>query len=68
LGESRYIETLKERILVFDGAMGSSVQALGLSAADYGGPQLEGCIDHLVLSRPDVIHDLSRPTRSVPTA
>ncbi|NIN72139.1 MAG: methionine synthase [Gemmatimonadetes bacterium] len=58
MGESRYIETLRERVLVFDGAMGSSVQALGLSAADYGGPQLEGCIDHLVLSRPDVIHDL----------
>jgi 5-methyltetrahydrofolate--homocysteine methyltransferase len=58
VGGSGFIETLRERILVFDGAMGSSVQALGLSAADYGGPQLEGCIDHLVLSRPDVIRDL----------
>jgi 5-methyltetrahydrofolate--homocysteine methyltransferase len=56
--ESGYLETLKERIVVFDGAMGSSVQALGLSADDYGGPKLEGCIDHLVLSRPDVIRDL----------
>jgi 5-methyltetrahydrofolate--homocysteine methyltransferase len=58
VGESGYLEALRERILVFDGAMGSNVQALGLSAADYGGPQLEGCIDHLVLSRPDVIGDL----------
>jgi 5-methyltetrahydrofolate--homocysteine methyltransferase len=57
VAESRYIATLKERILVFDGAMGTNVQALGLSAADYGGPELEGCIDHLVLSRPDVIRE-----------
>lgn len=55
MGESGYIEALRERILVFDGAMGSNVQALGLSAADYGGPQLEGCIDHLVLSRPALL-------------
>ena len=50
-----YLELLAERVLVFDGAMGTSIQALGLSAADFGGPALEGCNDHLSLTRPDVI-------------
>ena len=55
---SGYLEALKERILVYDGAMGTSVQALELSADDFGGPELEGCNDHLVLTRPDAIRDI----------
>ena len=46
---------LAERVLVLDGAMGTSIQALDLSAADFGGPDLEGCNEHLVLTRPDAI-------------
>ncbi|KPK66364.1 MAG: methionine synthase [Gemmatimonas sp. SG8_38_2] len=55
---SGYLEALKERVLVYDGAMGTSVQALELSADDFGGPELEGCNDHLVLTRPDAIRDI----------
>ncbi|NIR45514.1 MAG: dihydropteroate synthase, partial [Gemmatimonadetes bacterium] len=55
MSESRYLDVLKERVLVFDGAMGTSIQALELSADDFGGPELEGCNDGLVLSRPEVI-------------
>jgi 5-methyltetrahydrofolate--homocysteine methyltransferase len=58
LRESKYLETLKERILVYDGAMGTSVQAMNLSADDFGGPELEGCNDHLVLSKPDAIREI----------
>ncbi|HET9981961.1 MAG TPA: methionine synthase [Longimicrobiales bacterium] len=58
MGESRYLGLLRERVLVYDGAMGTSIQALGLGAADFGGPALEGCNDHLVLSRPDVIEEI----------
>ncbi len=58
MAESRYLETLKERILVFDGAMGTSIQSLDLSADDFGGPDLEGCNDHLVLTRPDVVREI----------
>ena len=50
-----YLDLLGERVLVFDGAMGTSIQALGLSAEDFGGPRLEGCNDHLSLSRPDAV-------------
>jgi 5-methyltetrahydrofolate--homocysteine methyltransferase len=52
---SRYLETLRERVLVFDGAMGTSLQAQNLTASDFGGESLDGCNDHLVLSRPDAV-------------
>jgi hypothetical protein len=55
---SAFLQTLGERILVFDGAMGTSVQTRDLSADDFGGPSLEGCNDYLVLSRPDVIREI----------
>ena len=56
--ESPYLALLRERVLVFDGAMGTNLQTLGLTAADFGGPGLEGCNDHLVLSRPDVVEQV----------
>jgi 5-methyltetrahydrofolate--homocysteine methyltransferase len=52
---SRYLHTLRERILIFDGAMGTSLQMQNLTAADFGGASLEGCNDHLVLSKPDAV-------------
>ncbi|MCI0436647.1 MAG: homocysteine S-methyltransferase family protein [Gemmatimonadetes bacterium] len=55
---STYLRVLESRILVFDGAMGTSIQKLGLSEADFGGPGLDGCNDHLVLSRPDAIESI----------
>ncbi|MCB0405963.1 MAG: methionine synthase [Bdellovibrionales bacterium] len=48
-------EQLKKRILVLDGAMGTAIQDLNLTAEDFGGPELEGCNEHLVLTRPEVI-------------
>ncbi|HEU5250288.1 MAG TPA: homocysteine S-methyltransferase family protein, partial [Thermoanaerobaculia bacterium] len=49
---------LADRILVIDGATGTGIQARDLSAADFGGPEYEGCNEHLVLTRPDVIRSL----------
>ncbi len=48
-------ELLAERILVLDGATGTWLQAQDLSAADFGGAELEGCNENLVLTRPDLI-------------
>jgi len=47
-----------DRILVFDGAMGTMIQARDLSAQDFGGPHLEGCNENLNLTRPDVIRTI----------
>jgi len=53
-------DLLAERILVLDGAMGTAIQARNLTADDFGGPQLEGCNENLVITRPDVILDIHR--------
>jgi 5-methyltetrahydrofolate--homocysteine methyltransferase len=53
-------ELLRERILIMDGAMGTMLQQANLTAADFGGPELEGCNENLVLSRPDVVLEIHR--------
>ena len=53
-------ELLRERILVLDGAMGTMLQQLNLTAADFGGAKLEGCNENLVLTRPDVVLGIHR--------
>jgi 5-methyltetrahydrofolate--homocysteine methyltransferase len=55
---SSYLAALGDRVLVFDGAMGTSIQRYNLSAADFGGERLEGCNDYLVITRPDVIGEI----------
>ena len=54
------LAALGERILVLDGAMGTMLQQQQLTAADFGGPELEGCNEHLVLSRPEVVAGIHR--------
>ena len=51
-------ELLATRILTLDGAMGTAIQARNLSAKDFGGEELEGCNENLVLTRPDVIREI----------
>src|ERR1700693_2905910 len=52
------LTVLAERVLVMDGATGTGFQACNLTAADFGGPEYEGCNENLVLTRPDVVRDL----------
>jgi 5-methyltetrahydrofolate--homocysteine methyltransferase len=53
-----YLDVVREKVVVYDGACGSNLQLCDLSADDFGGPVLEGCNEMLVLTRPDVIADL----------
>ena len=53
-----YLDAVAERVVVFDGAFGTYIQGLDLSADDFGGPSLEGCNENLCLSRPDVIRGM----------
>jgi 5-methyltetrahydrofolate--homocysteine methyltransferase len=50
-----YLEAAAHRVVIFDGAMGTTLQLAGLNAEDFGGPELEGCNEALVLSRPDAV-------------
>jgi 5-methyltetrahydrofolate--homocysteine methyltransferase len=57
---SPFLAEIRKRIVVFDGAMGTQIQNLGLSAADYGGERLDGCPEILAISRPDAIGAIHR--------
>lgn len=46
---------LRERVLLFDGATGTSIQNQSLAAEDFGGPHLEGCNEYLCISNPDAV-------------
>lgn len=48
-------DALKQRILILDGAMGTMIQQVELTGADFGGEDLDGCNEMLVLTRPELI-------------
>src|SRR6266700_5688345 len=50
-----FLETVKARMVVFDGAIGTNLHEQDLTVDDYGGPQFEGCPEHLLISRPDAV-------------
>ncbi|MFP5321855.1 MAG: methionine synthase [Acidimicrobiia bacterium] len=55
---SPFLDLVRERVVVYDGAFGTYVQGLDLTADDFGGEDLEGCNEMLALTRPDVIAGL----------
>ncbi|MBT3316182.1 MAG: methionine synthase [Anaerolineae bacterium] len=55
-----YLDALNERVLIFDGAMGTSIQNQNLTAEDYGGEKYNGCVDYLVLTNPAAIEKVHR--------
>jgi 5-methyltetrahydrofolate--homocysteine methyltransferase len=52
---SNFLETLKDRIVVFDGAMGTNLQVQNLTLDDFGGLLFEGCNENLLVTRPDAV-------------
>ena len=60
---SRFLKRLHDPsrpVLVFDGATGTSLQQLDLSADDFGGEALEGCNENLVITKPDAVQAVHR--------
>ena len=60
---SRFLDHLhspRRPVLVFDGATGTSLQQLDLTAEDFGGAELEGCNENLVITRPDAVQTVHR--------
>ena len=56
----RYLDALKKKVLVFDGAMGTSLQVHNLTAEHFGGEQYNGCNDYLVISYPEAVEKVHR--------
>lgn len=53
--KTKFQEQLEKKILILDGAMGTMLQRANLTAADFGGEELEGCNEILCLTRPELI-------------
>jgi len=56
----RYLDALEKKVLVFDGAMGTSLQIQNLTAEHFGGEQYNGCNDYLVISYPQAVEKVHR--------
>jgi len=50
-----FAEVLKEKVVVFDGAMGTSLQDQQLSPDDFGGEPFAGCNEYLVWTKPSAV-------------
>ncbi len=55
---SGFLDALRDRVLVFDGAMGTQLMALELDDAAFGGAKYHGCNEALVLARPELISNI----------
>ena len=55
---SSFLDTLKDRIVVFDGAMGTNLQVQNLTLEDFGGLRFEGCNENLLVTRPDAVENV----------
>src|SRR6266496_1541480 len=51
-----FLKTVRERVVIYDGAMGTNIQKRNPTLDDYWGK--ENCSEVLVLSRPDIIRDI----------
>ncbi len=54
------LNILKDRILVFDGATGTSLQNQNLSADDFGGEKFAGCNEYLNIVKPEAPEKVHR--------
>ncbi|GCE13386.1 methionine synthase [Tengunoibacter tsumagoiensis] len=55
---SNFLDALAQRVIIYDGAMGTNIQRYQLTAEDYGGAATEGCNEYLVLTRPAIIEEI----------
>lgn len=56
----RFLDAIKERVIVYDGAMGTSLQKQDLGAKEFGGEKYVGCNDFLVISYPEAVEKVHR--------
>ena len=56
----RFLDLLARKVVVFDGAMGTNLQKLNLDATQFGGENLVGCNDYLIISYPAAVEEVHR--------
>src|SRR5512146_41503 len=56
----KYLDALQQRVLIFDGAMGTNLQSMNLGAKEFGGERTNGCNDYLVITYPQAVEAVHR--------
>jgi len=56
----RYLDRMSQKVMIFDGAMGTNLQNQNLTAEHFGGENLNGCNDYLVISYPSAVEKVHR--------
>jgi 5-methyltetrahydrofolate--homocysteine methyltransferase len=56
--DSAFLQAVRQRVVIYDGAMGTTLQRAELTMADYGSEALDGCPEILNITRPDVIEGI----------
>lgn len=51
--ENSFLKLLYQKVLIFDGAMGTNIQSQNLKPEDFGGK--DGCNEYLVITKPEAI-------------
>ncbi|MEO1636271.1 MAG: methionine synthase [Cyanobacteria bacterium J06631_9] len=54
------LQSPQRPVVVFDGAMGTSLQMQDLTAEDFGGAEYEGCNEYLVETKPEAVDKVHR--------
>jgi 5-methyltetrahydrofolate--homocysteine methyltransferase len=55
-----YLQAIQSHVLIFDGAMGTSLQQQKLTAEHFGGERYNGCNDYLMISYPQAVEKVHR--------
>ncbi len=58
--DSPFLDLVRERVVIYDGAAGTWLQMHPLTEDDFGGAALEGCNEMLCLTRPELIEQMHR--------
>ncbi|MDY6845955.1 MAG: methionine synthase [Chloroflexota bacterium] len=56
----RYLDALEDRVLLFDGAMGTNLDRQNLTSEHFGGEKTAGCNDYLVITYPQAVEKVHR--------
>ncbi len=56
----RFLDAIKEHVVIYDGAMGTNLQLQDLGAEEFGGEKYVGCNDYLVISYPEAVEKVHR--------
>jgi 5-methyltetrahydrofolate--homocysteine methyltransferase len=55
-----YLDLISRKVVLFDGAMGTSLQKMDLTPEQFGGERTAGCNDYLVISYPKAVETVHR--------